>query len=178
MGSNPSVFRGADLPVESVNWNHAKEFCEKLTLIHHQAGLIPEDWRWTLPTEAQWEYACRAGTTADFAGDLDEMAWYDKIAGEKTHAVKGKRANAWGLYDMYGNVWEWCSDRYGYYPTTSATDPTGPSDGSDAVLRGGSWIDNVRGCRSASRYELSQVFGDRYYGFRVCLVRVPAGEAK
>lgn len=138
MGYNPSSFIGDDLPVEQVSWNECQEFCEKTGL--------------TLPTEAQWEYACRAGTTGAFAGNLDEMAWYDSNSGGKTHSVGTKKANAWGLYDMHGNVCEWCQDWYGDYPGGSVTDPTEPSTDSSRVIRGGSWINLAWDCRSAFRF--------------------------
>ena len=153
MGTNPSFFKGDDLPVESVSWNDCQEFCEKTGL--------------QLPTEAQWEYACRAGTTDAYAGNLDEMAWYRDNSGSKTHPVGTKKPNAWGLYDMHGNVWEWCQDRYGDYPSGSITDPTGSSSGSLRVIRGGSWSYYARDCRSA--YRGGSEPGDRgnYLGFRV-----------
>ena len=153
MGTNPSFFKGDDLPVESVSWNDCQEFCEKTGL--------------QLPTEAQWEYACRAGTTDAYAGNLDEMAWYYSNSGNKTHPVGTKKPNAWGLYDMHGNVWEWCQDWYGDYPSGSVTDPTGPSSGYSRVVRGGSWDNDARICRSALRDGV--VPGDRgnYLGFRV-----------
>ena len=97
------------------------------------------------------EYAARAGTTGAYAGDLDAMAWYDNNSGGKTHAVGDKEPNAWGLYDMHGNVWEWCQDWKGNYPSGSVTDPTGPSSGSPRVLRGGGWGNYARYCRSAFR---------------------------
>jgi formylglycine-generating enzyme required for sulfatase activity len=101
-----------------------------------------------LPTEAQWEFACRAGSIGEFAGNLNEMAWYN--TGD-IHQVGKKKPNAWGLYDMHGNVWEWCQDRFGDYTNEIATDPTGPSFGSKRVNRGGSWYSNANGCRSANR---------------------------
>jgi len=174
MGSNPSRFKGADLPVESVSWNDAMEFCRKLTALERQAGRLPEGFEYTLPTEAQWEYACRAGTTGDYAGNLDSMGWYSSNSGSKTHPVGTKQANAWGLYDMHGNVWEWCSDLYGSYPSGSVTDPRGASSGSNRVNRGGSWNNGASSCRSANRSWSAPAFRDRTLGFRVCLVSAVA----
>ena len=158
MGNNPSDFKGDDLPVENVSWNDCQEFCRKCA----QLGLPVQ-----LPTEAQWEYACRAGTTGAYAGNLDEMAWYDSNSGSKTHPVGTKTPNAWGLYDMHGNVCEWCQDWYDEdYPSGSVTDPAGPSNGSYRVFRGGSWCGSARYCRSASRYDNVPVYREYGIGFR------------
>ena len=159
MGNNPSIFKRDDLPVECVSWDDCQEFCKKCT----QLGLPVQ-----LPTEAQWEYACRAGTTGAYAGNLVEMAWYYYRRGIKTHPVGTKKPNAWGLYDMHGNVYEWCQDWYGSYPSGSVTDPTGPENGSYRVNRGGSWDDGAGYCRSACRHYVHGP-GDRSYilGFRV-----------
>jgi len=145
------------------------QFCRKLTERERQAGRLPEGYEYTLPTEAQWEFACRAGTTGDFAGNLDAMAWYNENSGNTTHPVAQKQANAWGLYDMRGNVWEWCRDWYGSYPGGSVTDPTGPSSGSFRVDRGGSWGNVAGRCRSALRRWYAP--GNRldYLGFRLSL---------
>ena len=159
MGNLPDCgFKGDDLPVERVSWNDCQEFCRKCT----QLGLPVQ-----LPTEAQWEYACRAGTTGAYADSLGEMAWYGSNSSGKTHPVGTKKPNAWGLYDMHGNVWEWCQDWKADYPSGSVTDPAGPSTGSYRVRRGGSWNDLARDCRSACRYYYEPV--DRFYGlgFRV-----------
>ena len=148
MGSNPSVYKGGANPVEKVNWHDAAAFCEKLSAktgknIH-------------LPTEAQWEYSCRAGGTGVFSGTgrLDQMGWYDGNSGGRTHPVGQKKPNAWGLYDMHGNVWEWCADWFGvdYYANANDEDPQGPSSGPVRVLRGGCWVFNPGRCRSALRY--------------------------
>ena len=171
MGSNPANFKnaGRDAPVEQVSWDDAMQFCRKLTERERQAGRLPEGYEYTLPTEAQWEFACRAGTTGDFAGNLDAMAWYNENSGNTTHPVAQKQANAWGLYDMRGNVWEWCRDWYGSYPGGSVTDPTGPSSGSFRVDRGGSWGNVAGRCRSALRRWYAP--GNRldYLGFRLSL---------
>ncbi len=152
MGSNPSTFEGEDRPAEQVSWDEAVEFCRRLTKSHQENGAIPAGWAWRLPTEAEWEYAARAGSTSSRHGELDSIAWYSGNArGEKTHPVKQKAANAWGLHDMIGNVWEWCSDWYDGYPSSPVTDPTGANSGSSRVLRGGSWHDDAGRCRSARR---------------------------
>ena len=166
LGENPSDFKGETLPVDTVPWNHAIEFCKKL------AELTRREVR--LPTEAEWEYACRAGTeTQLFSGDteegLEDYAWYSANSGDTTHPVGQKKPNAWGLYDMHGNVFEWCADWYGEYAARPATDPTGPATGSDRVLRGGCWFSNPVACRSAGRLASGQ--GKRHtlngFGLRV-----------
>ena len=169
MGRNTSKFKGADRPVERVNWLQATEFCQKLTAKQRQEGLLPEGWEWRLPTEAEWEYAARAGTTGTRYGKLDLIGWYVWNAEGETHAVKGKVANAWGLYDMIGNVWEWCADWYGTYPTGSVTDPTGPSSGSRRVFRGGAWNLVADGARSAGRDRDVPRYSETFLGFRPAL---------
>ena len=169
MGNNPSKFKGENLPVEQVNWAEANSFCVKLTELHREEGLLPEGYEWRLPTEAEWEYAARAGTTGAYAGELGSMGWYGDNSGGKTHAVKGKQANGWGLYDMHGNVWEWCSDWYGAYPSGSVTDPTGATSGSIRVHRGGSWIFEAGYCRSAYRLGLEPGYRFNSLGFRSVL---------
>ncbi len=159
---------GADHPMYSVSWEDAVAYCEKLNQVHPLGG----DWKWTLPTEAQWEYACRAGTTGAYAGDLNEMAWYDLNSGSTTHPVGQKRANAWGLYDMHGNVWEWCKDWSGDYPSSSVMDPAGGSSGSLRVIRGGCWVSPAAGARSALRYGVSPGRRNNTLGFRVALSAV------
>jgi formylglycine-generating enzyme required for sulfatase activity len=151
MGGNPSCYKGTERPVEKVSWEKAVEYCRKLTAKHRAEGILPFGWEWRLPTEAEWEYAARAGTTGPRYGELDAIAWYHGNSDYKTDEVKGKKANEWGLYDMIGNVWEWCSDWYGEYPTGSVTDPKGPSSGSDRVSRGGSWLLDAEFARSAYR---------------------------
>ena len=147
MGSNPSRFTGDDnLPVEQVSWDDVQAFIRRLN------ELEGCDNCYRLPTESEWEYAARASTTGDYAGDLDAMAWYSANSGGKTHPVGQKRPNAWGLYDMHGNVWEWVSDWYGVYPSGTVTDPTGPETVSIRILRGGSWINTAEGARSALRH--------------------------
>jgi formylglycine-generating enzyme required for sulfatase activity len=144
MGNNPSYFKGADLPVEQVSWEDIQYFLQAMNAKN-------DGYVYRLPTEAEWEYACRAGTTTPHAGYLDGMGWYEVNSGKQTHPVGTKQPNAWGLYDMHGNVWEWCLDWYGDYPSNTVTDPRGPSTGSRRVARGGSWRGPEACCRSANR---------------------------
>jgi len=157
MGSNPSYFKGNEnLPVEQVSWNYIQEFIQKL-------NKMEETVKYRLPTEAEWEYACRAGSTTAYCfGDeparLGEYAWFDDhmdAGDEPTHIVGQKKPNAWGLYDMHGNVWEWCQDWWGVYPSGCLTDPVGPLEGSCRVLRGGCCGGRARVLRSAKREGLS-----------------------
>jgi formylglycine-generating enzyme required for sulfatase activity len=172
MGSNPSRFKGDNLPVEKVTWNDAMEFCRKLTEMERKAGRLPEGYEYTLPTEAQWEYACRAGTTGEYAGPLDAMAWFSTSAGSKTHPVGTKQPNAWGLYDMHGNVWEWCLDIYdpGFYGKITGVDPVNTGSGLFRVIRGGSYY-YTSDPRSASRGRYIPTETSDGLGFRACLVR-------
>jgi formylglycine-generating enzyme required for sulfatase activity len=179
MGNNPSHFKGDDLPVENVSWNDAVAFCEKLNEIKHDA--LPAGYHYTLPTEAQWEYACRAGTTTRFYhgddpdyGQFEKYAWYGLSSSGKTHPVGEKLPNDWGLYDMHGNVLEWCLDWYGDYQGGSVSDPQGPQSGSDRVNRGGSCYILARLCRSASRDWSWPAFRLYDLGFRVALSPVPS----
>jgi formylglycine-generating enzyme required for sulfatase activity len=173
MGSNPANLKnaGRDATVEQVSWDDAMQFCRKLTERERQAGRLPEGYEYTLPTEAQWEYACRAGTTGPFAGsgNLDSMGWYTSNSGNTTHPVAQKQANAWGLYDMHGNVWEWCRDWSGGYPGGSVTDPTGPSSGSSRVFRGGCWSSIAQFCRSVFRSCFEPGYRINDVGFRLAL---------
>jgi formylglycine-generating enzyme required for sulfatase activity len=153
MGVNPSTFKGANNPVEMVSWEDAVEFCRRLSELPAEkaAGNV-----YRLPTEAEWEYACRAGTTTKYSfGDddsgLGDYAWHSENSDKKPHPVGSKLPNAWGLYDMHGNVSEWCQDWYVDYPSGSVTDPRGATSGSYRVLRGGSWPYTAGDCRSAGR---------------------------
>ena len=172
MGSNPSNFKGTDRPVDQVSWYEAVEYCRKLTAKQCTEGILPEGWEWRLPTEAEWEYAARAGTTGPRYGELDAIGWWDGNSGRQTHPVSQKAANAWGLHDMIGNVWEWCSDWYGYYSTGSVTDPTGPSSGSSRVYRGGGWYSDAMFARSANRYWCDPGNRNCNLGFRPALSSV------
>ncbi|UCE99006.1 MAG: formylglycine-generating enzyme family protein [Planctomycetota bacterium] len=164
MDINRSHFKGGDLPVEKVSWREAVAFCEKLS---EKEGRC-----YRLPTEAEWEYACRAGTTGAFwgNGDIDEMGWYADNSEGQTHEVAGKKANAWGLYDMHGNVSEWCSDIYGAeYPEEGVVDPVGPAEGTYRVIRGGSWSYFARGCRCAARSSAPASYQFKHTGFRILM---------
>ena len=202
LGSNPSYFRNGRAPfspgnggavtnelrhpVESVSWFDATNYCGKLTAREVGAGRIPAGWGYRLPTEAEWEYACRGGTTAAFhygAALREGMAnfniqyEYDSTVGTittsktylgRTSDVGSYASNAYGLYDMHGNVWEWCQDWSGTYPGT-VTDPVGPTTGSSRVARGGSWYYDGGGCRSAFRSSIYPDYGLYVIGFRVVL---------
>ncbi len=172
MGSNPSNFKGANRPVEEVSWSDAVEYCRKLTAKQIDEGLLPVGWEWRLPTEAEWEYAARAGTTGPRYGEFEANAWWSGNSGGETHPVSQKVANALGLQDMMGNVWEWCSDWSEGYPTGSVADPRGPGSGSFRVRRGGSWYSDARYVRSAFRSRRDP--GDRCddMGFRPVLSSV------
>jgi len=161
-------------PVENVSWDDATEFCKRLS--------DKEGETYRLPTEAEWEYACRAGTATRYSfGDDEESfgdyAWYHKNSDDRTHPAGEKKPNAWGLYDMHGNVLEWCADRYGrnYYAVSPTDDPLGPDRGSRGLARGGCWYDSAEHCRSAIRRNFAVPHG--FVGFRVAAVPVdPSGK--
>ena len=163
MGSNPSYFQGqsdsASRPVEQVSWNTIQSYLSATSM--------------RLPTEAEWEYACRAGTQTPFYnGSTDDstvgaLAWYSLNSGSQTHAVGGKAANAFGLHDMLGNVWEWVNDWYDTYPSSAETNPTGPVSATSRVIRGGGWANVTNGVRSSYRGDVTPGYSDRYVGFRV-----------
>ena len=164
MGNNPSKNRGAKSPVENVSWNSAAEFCQKASA---KAGMTVR-----LPTEAEWEYACRAGSRTRYGfGDkeaaLGDYAWFSENSGGKPHPVGQKKPNAWGLFDMHGNVCEWCSDWWGHYSKAGNRDPKGSASGSYRIMRGGSWSYSATECRSACRLECTPSYGMIYLGFRV-----------
>lgn len=161
MGSNPSNFKGDNLPVEQVSWEDCQEFIRRLN--------AKTGGGWRLPTEAEWEYVCRAGTSGDYAGTLDQMAWHGENSGSTTHPVGQKQPNRWGVYDMHGNVLEWCQDWYGdrYYGASPTTDPVGPSSGSYRVFRGGSWTSTAALCRSAFRSWDEPSYRNIYLGLRL-----------
>jgi formylglycine-generating enzyme required for sulfatase activity len=169
-GTNPSKWKGPNRPVESVSWDDASEFCKKLS---QRTGKTVR-----LPTEAEWEYACRAGSTTHFCFGNDsrsqgDYAWHSGNSGGQTHPVGRKRPNAWGLYDMHGNVGEWCADRYDHeYPTGTVTDPMGPAKGSYRALRGGSWDFNGINNSSWMRRRAMPAERSTRLGFRVAMSAV------
>jgi len=176
MGGVPSKWRDDDRPVERVSEKDVAAFCQKLSALpeEREAGLV-----YRLPTEAEWEYACRAGKPTEYSfGDeessLGEYGWFDGNSGQQTHPVGQKKPNAWGLFDMHGNVWEWCSDWYGDYLNGEATDPTGPSSGPYRGFRGGGWGDAAINCTSALRIREKRLSQPDSQGFRlVCSQLVP-----
>ena len=167
MGSTRSYFKDCDdCPVEYVSWDDVQGFIRKLNV---QTGK-----NYRLPTEAEWEYAAKGGKyskgyTYSGSNDLNAVAWYADNSGSKTHIVGGKQANELGIYDMTGNVWEWCYDLYGNYNNLSQTDPYGSSTGWWRVHRGGAWIFGPNDCRSESRHSINANFGDEVRGFRLVL---------
>jgi len=168
MRNNPSEFKGAKLPVESVSWNDCQEFIKKL----NDMQVAPVGFKFSLPTEAQWEYACRAGTTTAYHfGDMPtrQDANFGVSGHGRTWNVGSYPANAWGLKDMHGNVWEWCSDWSGEYPS-GAVDPTGADRGTSRVIRGGAWSDLARFARSAQRNNRIPAYRSTYIGLRLSLV--------
>jgi formylglycine-generating enzyme required for sulfatase activity len=174
VGENPSHFKnvGKNAPVERVNWTDAMAFCEKLNTRERAAGRLPEGFIYILPTEAQWEYAYRAGTTSEYPGDPNTMAWHNANSSETTHPVAQKQPNAWGFYDMAGNVLEWAFDWYGDYRGGEVIDPRGPRRGYYRTGRGGSWRTDSRVGRSAARSGGSEARVDYTIGFRIALSAV------
>ncbi len=195
IGNNPSEFKGETNPVENVNWYEAKEFCEKLNMLFK--NYMPKGYKFDLPSEAQWEYACRAGTTTGLNNgknltaplfevclcpNLDEVGWYNQNSNDKPHPVGQKKPNAWGIYDMHGNVYEWCRDKHEKYPTTEVRDPIGSNIRNDFMVRGGCCLCFDWSCRSASRSastasnrnptEKNIIISQKIIGFRVALVPI------
>lgn len=166
MDENPSSFRGLDQPVEQVSWQDTQAFLARLN-----ERLPALEAR--LPTEAEWEYACRAGTTGSvYKKPLSDIAWYGANSGQQTQPVRGKEPNAWGLYDTLGNVWEWCQDAYGPYSLSHEHDPVrrrelDTSEGVSRSLRGGAWSFSPRMVRAASRRGYNSAFKSRHFGFRI-----------
>lgn len=179
MGYNPSLIKDHRLPVDSVEWNIAVDFCNKLSELY---GLTPvykftgnnAVWDttangWRLPTEAEWEFLCKAGSNSDYSGSniVDHLGWYNMNSGLQPHPVGTKQANAFGLYDIHGNVWEWCWDWYSseYYLNSPKTNPKGPNEGNRRVARGGSYKDGNSYARSSNRFYLKEFLSQT--GFRI-----------
>jgi formylglycine-generating enzyme required for sulfatase activity len=177
LGRNPSHFKGdPQRPVEKVRFTEAQEYCAAVTRREAQAGRLPSGYAYRLPSEAEWEYACRAGTTNLFSfgnaeTDADAYAWTLENSDSTSHPVGLKRPNPWGLYDMHGNVWEWCSDWFEPFPATPLVDPVGPPRGTFKVFRGGSWNMTADFTRSPNRFMMSPTNGIHYVGFRLALGR-------
>jgi hypothetical protein len=160
-GANPTDHETiGDAPIDSVNWGQANEYCEKLTRLDRAAGVLPDGWQYRLPTEAEWEYACRAGSTAPRHGAPQEVAWHHDNADDKPHPVGQKTPNCWGFHDMLGNVWEWCQEWF------CVSNPR-------RSVRGGSYFNSARFCRAAQRWGWNPKHRGRYCGFR--LLAAPAG---
>lgn len=173
MEKNPSEFVGEEHPVDSVSWEAVQTFIGKL---NEKAGTK----RYRLPTEAEWEYAARAGTETvrywgDSADEMDQYAWYEDNSGKQSRPVGRLKPNAWGLHDMLGNVWEWCQNWYSIKPYTSepVTDPQGPSEGVSKVVRGGSWSNYASLVRAAYRFELNPTYRRRNIGLRLLMEKDP-----
>lgn len=187
MGENPSQFKGPNHPVERVSWEDARDFLKRLNRL--AATQLPADHQARLPTEAEWVYACRAGTQTEFwfgddpaelskygnfadASEKTELSWRDMQHDDHfsgTAPVGSFPPNPWGLYDMHGNVWEWCEDWYGPYPTNAVTDPLGPEKGRRKVIRGGGWGVTAEDCRSANRYRFKPEVNGANIGLRVSI---------
>ena len=172
LNPEPSLFHGDKLPVEYVSWDQCQLWLQELNAL--EESRLPAEFEYRLPTEAEWEFTCRAdaSTAFNFGNDhaaLDDYAWYANNSRSQTHPVGEKRPNTWGFYDMHGNVWEWCQDRYGPLPGGKVTDPQGPIAGLKRVFRGGSWGVAATRCRSAYRVWNKPDFRDATVGFRVAL---------
>ena len=161
MGLNPSRFKGPNMPVENVAWEDCQIFINKVNSVLGGAARFP--------TEAEWEYACRAGSNAPVSGSgkLSEMAWYDENSDSHTHEVGANLPNAWGFYDMHGNVLEWCSDWFSQHHGMKSVNPKGPPNGSFKILRGGCWFFYANDCRSAYRLKRDPCIRNSIYGFRL-----------
>jgi formylglycine-generating enzyme required for sulfatase activity len=164
MSINPSSRKGADFPVDNVNWTDAQAFIARL----NEQQILPPDWQFALPTEAQWEYACRAGERGPYSGGtLDVVGWYDGNSGGELHTVGQKNPNSWGLYDMHGNVWEWCSDEK---KLQGEVDSSVWREGILRVVRGGDFMCKAVYCRAANHDLVGQFYRSANLGFRPALV--------
>jgi formylglycine-generating enzyme required for sulfatase activity len=177
MGRNPSHFTG-DLsrPVEKVTFVDAMAYCARITRLEREARHLPSSYEYRLPTEAEWEYACLAGSTNRFSfgeepGVAAQYAWTGENSDAATHPVGMKKPNAWGLYDMHGNVWEWCSDWFEPYPAKPLVNPVGPVSSQYKLFKGGGWNQDLEFARSVNRFMMSPSNGIHFVGFRVALGR-------
>jgi formylglycine-generating enzyme required for sulfatase activity len=171
MGRNPSLFKGDDLPVENISWLDVQQFLSRLNARN-------DGYLYRMPTEAEWEYAARAGTTGPNTGPVDDVAWYNGNADGHSHSVGQKKPNAWGLYDMEGNVYEWTQDWYFDYEEDAVTDPAGPEMGFSRVPRGGSWESGARGVRTSNRNMAEPPDRNYNIGFRCARVPIPGPAPK
>ncbi len=171
MDTRPSRFSGPELPVEQVSWHDAMVFASRVSELERAKGLLPAGYAYSLPTEAQWEFAAKAGEMGAFAKAVDDLAWHDQNSDGRTWPVATLRPNAFGLHDMLGNVWEWCLDWYAPYPGGEAADYAGPASGTARTSRGGSWWAGPRGARPANRYRDAASNRNDDLGFRLALVR-------
>lgn len=174
MAKNPSHFSGPERPVEKLNWFDAVAYCDAMTKREQELGHLPEGVVYRLPTEAEWEYACRGGGTnlfsfGDDAGVADQFAWTLENSEGTTHPTGEKKPSPGGVYDIHGNVWEWCLDWFEKYPEQSLTDPVGPTSGKFKVFRGGGWNNAVEFARSRNRFMMSPSNGIYFVGMRIAL---------
>jgi len=177
MGDNPSFFKGESLPVEKVKFEQAVAFCNALTIRDRKEGRIRQDMIYRLPTEAEWEFACLGGATTPFSfgqeSSAAEFVWSAENCVDKTQPVGKKKPNAWGLYDMHGNVWEWVVDWFAPHPKdTQLTDPEGPPTGEHKVFKGGGWSHEAKFSRATSRFMMAPDMGINFVGFRLVLSEI------
>ena len=183
-GKNPSHFTGdSNRPVEKVSFIDASNYCAVVTQRERAAGRLPADHEYRLPYEAEWEYACRAGSTNlfNFGDDVamaDLYAWIGENSDGQTHPVGQKRPNAWGLYDTHGNVWEWCLDWFEPYPAMALVDPVGPATNKFKLFKGGGWDKDAPFARASSRFMMTPASGIHFVGFRMALAPIPTRSAK
>ncbi|MGE3311027.1 MAG: formylglycine-generating enzyme family protein [Limisphaerales bacterium] len=179
LGRNPSHFTGDPLrPVEKVTFLEASNYCAAVTLREQKAGRLPPGFVYRLPSEAEWEYACRAGDTNQYSfgndpAAADAFAWTAENSDATTHPIGSKKPNPWGIHDMHGNVWEWCHDWYEPYPTGPLWDPMGPATSKFKVFKGGGWNQEIDFARSANRFMMAPSNGIHFVGFRIALGHQP-----
>jgi formylglycine-generating enzyme required for sulfatase activity len=181
MRTNPSYFPGdLNRPVEKVSYLHAVEYCAAITKREREAGHLPPEWEYRLPTEAEWEFGCRGGTTnlfnfGDDQSKADQYAWTAENSDSTTHPIGQKLPSSLGLYDIHGNVWEWCQDWFALYPQSDSTNPVGPPQGKFKVFRGGGWNNEAQYARSANRFMMAPASGTHFVGLRLALCQIPVG---